>query len=208
MNSSAMDHQRTVCRALGKGGREVTNAMLYQALAAETQQARDLVRKRANDMVKRGELIRIAPGRYRYDRAAAPAREAEQVSRMWRTLRSSKPGFSIADLSRISGVEYSYACKYLTFLRGDGLVRPAGRDGNTNLYRLTAAARERQTAPLPPRPLRDPFETEREAAAELARLFICRDLYQPAAARDVVTQCRVILARFATAETVKEDSNG
>ena len=196
MTTTAMDHQRTVCRRLGAQGREITTPMLYQALAADTQAARDLVRKRCNQLVKSGELVRIAPGRYRYNRAAAPVRDAEMITRMWRALRSSKPGFSVADIARISGASYSHACKYLQFLRDEGAVKQHGRDANTILYRLAASARERKDAPLPPRPLRDPFATEREAAAELTRLIMCRDLYQPAVAESVCEQCRTILARF------------
>lgn len=197
-NSEAMTALRDAARNLGAGGADITNGMLYAALGttvAETEE-RDRIRRRCNQLVRTGELERIRPGLYRYNPGAAPAQAHDKVSSMWRAVRSAAPGFAAQDVARVSGAAYNYAIKYLKFLETAGFLRRHGRSGNALLYCLTAQGRAQRQSPLPPKPIRDPFEEERRHVHELVGLFLLRDPYQPAVRNQIVESARAILARF------------
>ena len=200
MKSKDMTALRTAARNLGAKGEIITNAMLYSALGAEEQAERDRIRKRCGSLVKTGELKRLEPGQYRYNSDAAPARSGELITRMWRALKSSKPGFSAQDIARVSGAGYTYVIKYFRFLESDGFITRHGRSGNTLLYKGTKKMRETQRAPMPPRPLGDPFETERKHVHDLVGLFMIKDPNRPDVKKQISEKCRAILDRFETKE--------
>lgn len=196
MRSLEMDHVRGVVRGLSRAGKEeVTNALVAEALGLQTEPEKARMRRRLNEMVRRNELIRLAPGRYQYDPKACPDRRTgESYQRIWRAVRSAKPGFSAQDLSQVSRVGYTQVRRYLSWLQEEGFVARFGANGNTLLYRGTALARDQRETPFPPRPIKDPFETERSAACRLVRLFMDRDPYQ--AKGKIIKECRAILDRF------------
>jgi hypothetical protein len=195
---------REAARNLGKGGAVFSNRMLYQALGGVDEPAKDRIRRRAASLVTTGEFIRVGRGEYRYNPKAAPARNGEMITRMWRALKSAKPGFSVQDLARISGAGYSNTLGYIRCLEEAGYLRTCGRNGNTILYRATEKARNQVHAHQPPRPLRDPFENEKEKVHELVSYFMLRDLYQPAVRKSVVACCKTILDRFERQEESDE----
>ena len=167
MKTDAMDALRTAVRNLGEKGKTVSTAMIYKALGVDDQAERDRIRKRCGGLVKTGELERLSPGQYRYNSKAAPSRSGELITCMWRALKSSNPGFSCQDLARVSGATYTHVVKYLQFLEGEGFICRHGRKGNTNLYKGMGKMRDTISAPMPPRPLRDPFEPERKHLHDL-----------------------------------------
>jgi len=198
MKTDAMSRLREAVCNLGTSGKIVSNAMMYQALGADDQAERDRIRRRCNQMVQTGELIRVKPGHYTYNSKAAPARNEQKLSAVYRALRSSKPGFTCMDIARTSGASYTHVIKYLKFLEDKGFVRRHGKAGNSITYKGTNLLRETRHTPLPPRPLGDPFEEERKLVHELVGLFLLKDPYQPAVARQISANCTAILNRFAT----------
>lgn len=204
MSGQKMADLRETARNLGKDGAVFSNHMLYQALGGEDGPEKDRIRRRAASLVVTGEFIKAGRGQYRYNAKAAPARNGEIITRMWRAVKSAKPGFSVQDLARVSGACYSHAFRYMRHLENDGYLRSCGRSGNTILYRATEKARNQVHAYQPPRPLRDPFENEKEQVHELVSLFMLRDLYQPAVRNSVVACCKTILARFERQEESDE----
>lgn len=150
MKTSNMDNLRLICQQLGAKGSEITNAMLYAALGVskEDQPERDRIRRRCNQMVRYGEMIRIKPGCYLYNKA--PRRDAKLYSNAWRAIRSAKPGFCAQQIARISGASYNHICKWFRFLEENGYIKRHGREGNTLLYRATLKSQKANSAPLPP----------------------------------------------------------
>lgn len=196
MKTDAMSSLREAARNLGAKKAIITNAMFYKALRADEQAERDCIRKRCNSLVRTGELVRIKPGQYRYNAEAAPARSGELITRMWRSLKTSKPGFSCQDIARVSGASYSHVVKYFRLLEEKDFIRRHGRSGNTLLYKGTGTMRDTIRAPMPPRPLSDPFESERKCVHELLGLFLLKDLNKPAVQREILANCRDIQDRF------------
>ncbi|MBU1002761.1 MAG: hypothetical protein KKE73_09580 [Proteobacteria bacterium] len=198
MKTDAMTALRDAASNLGRGGKELTNALLYAALGVPTQDTaeRDRIRKRCTMLVRSGELVRIAPGRYTYNFKATPAQTHIIAAQMWRAIRSAGPGFTVQEITRLSGANYNYATKYIRHLEGEGYILRHGRDGNVLKYRMSSKGRQARNAPLPSKPITDPFEDERRAVHELVGLFLLRDPYQPAVRERIVTASRTILERF------------
>ena len=196
MSSRKMPLLREAARNLGTTEEVFSNKMLYAALGADSEADKDRIRTQASALVRSGELKRVARGQYRYNLQAAPSREAEKITRMWRTLKTSKPGFSIQELARVSGAGYHHAAGYVRALEKAEYVRRAGKQGNTILYRATAKVRQQQHAFQPPKGLSDPFEVEKACLHELLGLFMQRDLQQPKVKQRVAELCQTILNRF------------
>lgn len=200
MKTKEMTALRTAARNLGAKGEAITNAMFYAALGADEQKERDRIRKRCGTLVKTGELKRIKPGQYRYNPNAAPARSGELITRMWRSLKSANPGFTAQGIAKISGASYTHVIKYFRFLESDSFITRHGRTGNTLKYKGTKKMRETQRAPMPPRPLGDPFEVERKHVHDLVGLFMIKDPNRPDVKKQIAEKCRAILDRFETKE--------
>ncbi|MFV0420860.1 hypothetical protein [Oleidesulfovibrio sp.] len=187
---------RDAARRLGKNGKVFTNRMLFIALQAQNEPEKARIRRQAQSLVKTGELQRTAPGEYRYNPAAAPARNAQVIMQMWRALHSMNPGFSTQDLARISGAKYNYALKYVRPLEAAGYLSVYRRKGNTILYKTTEKLRNQRNTFYPPKPISDPFEEESQSAYDMLGLFLLRDPYQPAVRQKIVGHCKTILTRF------------
>lgn len=180
--------------------RQVTNAMLFEALGADDEAAKARVRRQVTHMVRRKELVRVRDGVFTYNPAAAPRRESTSYERVWRAVRAGKPGFSVADLVQITRFSERQVRDYVRWLLEEGFLAEHGANGNLKLYRATQKARDTRSTPLPPVGVKDPYEKERNAACKLVRLLMERDCGKPAVARRIVEQCRAILARFESAE--------
>lgn len=203
MSTEEMDRVRLVIQGVTVGGKEtVTNALLYEAmgLTAESDKAR--LRSRVNALVKRGELKRIADGKYSYH-PKARVRRGEYYQRVWRAIRSAKPGFSWDGLSEVSRVSYTHIRKYGKWLLEEGYLERHGCKGTTHLFRATALARDTVETPYPPLDIADPYETERNAACRLIRALMERDPGRAAVKEKIIKDCRAILGRFE-----KEDTDG
>jgi len=196
MKTDAMSRLREAVCNLGASGEIVSNAMVYEAMGAEDQAERDRIRRRCNQMAQTGELIRVKPGHYKYNSKAAPARNERKMSAMYRALRSARPGFTCMDITRTSGASYTHVIKYFKFLEAQGFIFRHGKSGNNVTYKGTKLLKETRRTPYPPKPLGDPFETERKLVHELVGLFMLKDPYQPAVARQISKKCQGILERF------------
>lgn len=189
---------RSAAKVLGKDGDIFYNKLLFKALDATTEPAKARVRRQANQLVGTGEFTRIARGKYKYNPEKAPKRDGKITNQMWRAIRSSRPGWTITDIAQISGATLSHAVKYCRYLEEDGYIKRHGTNGNSALYRSTIKTAEQRNAPYPPRPIKDPYEEERGCVSELVKLFLTKDLYGPATQKNIIKNCRTILARFET----------
>lgn len=205
MKTFDMTRLRDVILGLTEGGkRTISNGLLFQACGRTDEAGKTRLLRQVQQMVNKGELVRVARGELRYEPKAASARNGQLYKKIWRAIRAKAPGFSSADLALITGAGASHLCKYLKWLEGEGLVRRHGKSGNTILYAATPAAKEHPATPYPPIGINDPWEIERNCACHLVRLFMERD---PGGERDKIVQhCRTILARFDTPRVGKEAS--
>jgi len=202
MRTEEMDRVRLVIQGLTVNGKEpVTNALLYEAMGLTVEADKARLRSRINDLVKRGELSRIEDGKYRYV-PKARIRSGEYYQRVWRAIRSAKPGFSWTDLAQVSRVSYTHCHRYGQWLAEEGYIERHGRKGATSLYRATLRAKDTVETPYPPLDIADPYETERNAACRLVRALMERDPGQTAVKNKIIDNCRAILARFAKEEEI------
>ncbi|MEZ7196747.1 hypothetical protein [Pseudodesulfovibrio karagichevae] len=198
MLSPDMDKLRGVVIGLSEGGKkEINNALVFQAMALETEPEKARVRRQLDGMTRQNELTRIKPGHYTYN-PNAPQRRGEGYIRMWRAIRASTGSFGIAEIAAVSHVDTSSVSKYLKHLLSIGLVRRNGKKGLNLLYSTTPSGRDQRETPYPTVAPRDPFANERAAMSRLARVFFEKDLYSGPARQVVVKECRAILKRFDT----------
>ncbi|HCR12897.1 MAG TPA: hypothetical protein PKD41_10465 [Solidesulfovibrio sp.] len=196
MKTEEMDRVLLVIQGLTVNGKEsVTSALLYEAMGLTAEPDKARLRSRVNALVKRGELKRIADGKYSYH-PKARVRSGEYYQRVWRAIRSAKPGFSWDDLAEVSRVSYTHIRKYGKWLLEEGYLERYGCKGTTHLFRATALARDTVETPYPPLDIVDPYETERNAACRLIRALMERDPGRTAVKEKIVENCRAILARF------------
>lgn len=186
---------REAVRSFCKGGGRVSNAQLYEVMGLACEPEKDRLRTRINGMVDQGEVNRIGPDLYEYN-FKFRLRKNETYPRLWRFVRTQKPGWSVNAACQLTRVSYTQAMRYIAWLEGAGFVARHGKDGQTTLYRATDKADKTPETPFPPITDRNPFEKEAAAAAQIARLMLCHDPYQPKTARDIVAACNVLLARF------------
>lgn len=196
MSSRKIPLLREAAQVLGKDGNVFSNKMLYLALHATDKNEQDRIRRRANKLVETGELIRVSRGQYIYNPRATPAQNAEVVTRLWRTLKTTRPGFTVQELARVSGAGYSYALKYLRALEQEGYVCRIGQQKKTTIYKVTSKLREQGHAFQPSSVFSDPFRKEKVCLHELVGLFMQHDLHQPKTRNQVVELCKTILNRF------------
>lgn len=199
-HTDEMDAVRRVIQGLTVNGRDpLTNRLLFEALGLEREQDKARTRSRVNDLVKRGELSRVEDGKFMYN-PKARFRSGEMFQRVWRAIRSAKPGFSWPNIAQVSRVSYTTVRRYGQWLVEEGYLERHGRNGATLLYRGTAACRDTVETPYPPLDPRDPFEAERNAACRLIRLFMERDPYQPSTRKKIIEAATAILDRFTKEE--------
>lgn len=195
MKTLDMIRLRDVILGLTEGGKRiVSNSLLFQACGRTDEAGKTRLLRQVQQLVNKGELVRVGRGELRYEPKAAAARHGQLYMKIWRAIRAKAPGFSTQDLAIVTGAGASHLCKYLKWLEGEGLVRRHGKSGNTILYAATVKAKERPETPYPPLGLDDPWESERNSACHLVRLLMERDPSQQKA--KIVQNCRAILDRF------------
>ncbi len=195
MKTFDMNRLRDVILGLTEGGeRTISNALLFQTLERKDAAGKSRLLRQLQDMVNRGELVRVGRGEMRYEPQAASARHGELYQRIWRAIRAKQPGFACRDLAVVAAAGLNHVQRYVHWLVGQGYLRRHGKDGNTVLYAATGTARERREIPYPPLGINDPWEGERNAACRLVRLLMERD--PNGQKRLIVENCRAILDRF------------
>jgi len=110
---------REAARRLG----EFSPAELADAVPVKTWRQRRQAMTYVQDFVRRGEMVRIAPGRYRY-RPLRPRRSAMDV--IWHLVRSNRR-FDLDDIERLSGAKRVTVQEYIGYLVRAGFVKREGR---------------------------------------------------------------------------------
>lgn len=111
---------REAARALG----EFTAKDLGERMGVKTYTEENKIRLWLKDFLKRGEMRRVAPGRYVY--AGQDRGTEEKRQRMWRVLRARR-AVTAADLQELAGASAEYAWEWLRALKRQGLVAKTGR---------------------------------------------------------------------------------
>ena len=106
------DMVRKAIRALGDGGREVSYRQVYEALGLSSEAEQAVVRSRAADMKRHGEIQPVRPGVCTYDEQRRP-RGVRMHTIIWRFVRTTKAGWSISDCALMTRVSYTHILKYL-----------------------------------------------------------------------------------------------
>ena len=205
------ENVRHAMQALGQGGKEISNHLLYEALGVGVEAEKAVVRSRVNNMIRHGEVERTRPGYMRYNEKYRP-REGRTHEAIWRFIRAAKPGWTITECAMMTRVSYTQVLRYCNWLRGEGYIAKLGRDERQAVtYRSTQAAGTHPETPYPPIKEADPFAKERSAAALITRLMLCADPYSRKTAQDICDACQTLLARFggtaAAPDCVTENEN-
>lgn len=187
---------RAALQSLGKGGKEISYQLVYEALGLKSEAEQAVVRSRISDMTRHGEVKRTRTGCFTYDFKHRP-REAKSYETLWRFVRKAKPGWSVSGCAMMTRVSYTQALRYCNWLEEEGFIERMGRDDrNAVTWRATVKADQNPETPYPPIRATDPFAKERTAAATITRLMLCADPYALHTARGIVEAAHVLLARF------------
>lgn len=186
---------RDAMRSFCADGATVTNAQLYDLLGLTREEEKNRLRTRADNMVRQGELVRVGPGKYEYN-FKFRLRADKSYGKIWRFIRSAKPGWTIPEGCQMTRVSYTHFSRTCAWLEEEGFIMRYGKKGPSITYKATQKAMMTPETPYPPLQETDPFEKEKAAAAKIARLMLCNDPYAVKTARELVTACGVLLARF------------
>lgn len=189
---------RIAFRAFGKSGLEISNAQIYEVLEAVSEADQAKIRTRVNEMVKHGELIKVASGRYKYNEKykVRGSVAAAGYVKIWRYVRQAKNDWTVKDCSLMTGKDSSHVSKYINWLESEGYVRCSGKDKQARCYSATQKAKMNPETPMPAYKDSDPFEEERAAGAKIVRLLLCDNLYSPLTAQKISEACAVLQNRF------------
>lgn len=193
--SVTMEMVRDAMRSFCAEGCTVTNAQLYGLLGLTCEPEKDRLRTRVNGMVKQGEVMKLGPGKYKYNFTFI-LRENKSYAKMWRYVRARKPGWTYSEMSQLINIHYTQVSRYCAWLENEGYIMRRGKNGQAFTYAPTEKARLSPETPYPPLRDVDPFEKEKAAAAKIARLMLCNDPYAKKTAREIVAACNVLFARF------------
>ena len=134
------DMVRKAIRALGDGGREVSYRQVYEALGLSSEAEQAVVRSRAADMKRHGEIQPVRPGVCTYDEQRRP-RGGRMHTIIWRFVRTTKAGWSISDCALMTRVSYTHILRYVAWLEGEGFLERTGRNSRRAvLFRATGKA--------------------------------------------------------------------
>lgn len=187
---------RSAIMALSEGDKEVSHALLYDALGVKADVEKGFIRKTVSKMSVHGEITRTERGTYKYN-FKHRGRKNTYRDALWRFVRASKPGWTLGDCALMTMASYSYAAHYVAWLEAEGFVVRTGRNSdNSFVYQNTAKARSHPETPYPPVKETDPFAREKVAAATITRLMLCANPYAAKTARDICQACKVLMARF------------
>ena len=196
---------RYALRNFGKGGEEISHAMLFEAFGLTEEGDKARLRNRINDMARMGEVVKVRPGVYTYNFGYRP-RENRSLPAIWRFVRKAKPGWCLKECALMVRADYTRVLRYAAWLEEQGYIQRIGRNGkNAVTYRGTSKADMTPETPYPPYKETDPFQKERAAAATIARLLLCADPYAKKTAQSITEACKVLLARFDKNRTENEN---
>ena len=114
---------RDAARSLGRAGSTFTVKDLGHAMGIKTYAEHDTIRSALRDFLRRGEMVRTAPGVFRYQER--PTVKPQIRERMWRILRARRR-VTVEDLQELAGASRSYAEEWLRMLTKRAVVRKCG----------------------------------------------------------------------------------
>ena len=196
---------RLAMKAFCQGAGEVSHRQLYEVLELNTEEEKDVVRSRANDLVRSGEINRTRPGVYTYN-FTYRGRDCPAYRKIWKFIRMEGNGWKFADAAMQAHVTYSQVFKYCANLEKAKLIARDGKKGNTNYYRITPKGKNHPETPYFPVSQRNFFEDELAMAVRVATILLKRDPCQPKAASEIVTIAHNLINRFS--EFCTQHENG
>lgn len=176
MRTAGMEDVRNALKAFSANGNTTTVAQMRDALGAETESQRQMVRRRIQELIERGEVERVGQGHFRYIPGREPRRHGESYIRTWRIIRIQPPGWTKSSVASIARVGGTVAQRYVNFLEEEGLVERCGRERGTILWRTTEKGQVQRETPWPPTDIPDVYAKERAAMASLCTLMLTADL--------------------------------
>ena len=202
-----MEMVRAAIKSLGAKGAEVSNAQLYDVLGLNLEADKVRLRGRIQDMVARGEVLRVSEGIFTYD-FRQEKKDFKALEKLWRFVRKQKPCWTMKDASLLTGVSYSYVTIYFSWLESEGYICSDKRKGHAKLYKATLKADQSPETPYMPASRADPFEKERAAAAKIVRMMLCEDPRLAKTAKGIADACSILLARFGNVKQVENETAG
>ncbi len=118
---------RFALRNFGKGGQEISHAMLFEALGLTKEGDKARLRNRINDMARMGEVIKVRPGAYTYNFKYRP-RESRSLPAIWRFVRKAKPGWCLKECALMVRVDYTQVLRYAAWLEDQGYIQRVGHN--------------------------------------------------------------------------------
>ena len=196
---------RSAAKNIGSEGKEFAYPLLYEVcgVSESSDVVKASVRTRINEMVRAKELTRIRDGVFTYNSKYRLRGESPFRQRVWRFIRSQKPGWTFKDASLLTGVSYTHILRYCTWLEQEGYIAHAGKQGLVNTYMATDLADKTPEMPQPPTKDHQPFERECRAAGKIVNLMLYGNPYQPKTAQEIVEAAKVLLARFEPATSAQ-----
>lgn len=176
MRTAGMEEVRNALKAFSANGNATSVAQMRDALGAETESQRQMVRRRIQELIERGEAERVGQGHFRYIAGREPRRHGESYIRTWRIIRIQPPGWTKSSIASIARVGGTVAQRYVNFLEEEGFVERCGRERGTILWRTTAKGQAQRETPWPPTDILDVYARERAAMASLCTLMLTADL--------------------------------
>lgn len=141
---------RFALRNFGKGGQEISHAMLFEALGLTKEGDKARLRNRINDMARMGEVIKVRPGAYTYNFKYRP-RESRSLPAIWRFVRKAKPGWCLKECALMVRVDYTQVLRYAAWLEDQGYIQRVGHNEKRAVtYRATNKADMTPETPYPP----------------------------------------------------------
>lgn len=189
---------RIAFKAFGKNEQEISNAQIYEVLEAKDEADQAKIRTRINEMVRAGEIIKIASGLYTYNykyKIRGTVAAAGYV-KIWRFIRQAKDGWTIKECSLMTGKDNSHVGRYVNWLESEGFVKVIGKKEQAKCFCAAQKAKNSPETPMPTYKDSDPFEQERAAGAKIVRLLLCDNLYSPLTAQKITEACAVLQNRF------------
>ena len=143
-------------------------------------------------------------------------------ARMWRIVRTERPGWEIASVAATAGTHRATVLRYCQWLESQGFIARCGKRGCAFLFRVTQKGVERRDAPCPPtRAHADTIkkrleiqrvksalhlDPERSAVCLLTHIFL-RDAPEKWAA-DIVAACEALIKKFKTKKITQPENGG
>ncbi len=120
--------------------------LIYKALNEHRPDVRRTIRSCVNKMVKTGEVRKLSSGLFVFNHRFEFARPA--YVRIWRLIRTKKPGWSYKEIAMLAGVSHPTVRKYCKQLEEQGYIVRHGKKGKSFCFKATQKAID---SPRPPK---------------------------------------------------------